>query len=126
MAGKLAPPVEPPRRFYDVVSTGQTADGMTVLLDGRPVKTPGGRALAAPGSALADMLAREWDAQATHIDMVAMRATRLAFTAIDFVPEARDGVAAVGAPSSVAAGRSQPRSKPAKKICHSRSTEVAS
>ena len=94
MAGKLAPPVEPPRRFYDVVSTGQTADGMTVLLDGRPVKTPGGRALAAPGSALADMLAREWDAQATQIDMVAMRATRLAFTAIDFVPEARDGVAA--------------------------------
>jgi chaperone required for assembly of F1-ATPase len=94
MAGKLAPPVELPRRFYEVVSTGQTIDGMTVLLDGRPVKTPGGRALATPVAALTDMLAREWDAQATHIDMVAMRATRLAFTAIDFVPDARDAVAA--------------------------------
>ena len=94
MAGKLAPPVELPRRFYGAVSTGRTADGTTVLLDGRPVKTPGGKTLTTPTSLLADMLAREWDAQATHIDMVRMRATRLAFTAIDFVPQARDAVAA--------------------------------
>jgi chaperone required for assembly of F1-ATPase len=94
MAGRLAPPVEPPRRFYKAVSAGQVADGFGVFLDGKPVKTPGGKALILPNPALADMLAKEWDAQATHIEMAKMRATRLAFTAIDFVGGSRDAVAA--------------------------------
>lgn len=94
MAGKLAPPVEPPRRFYKAVSTSQVADGTGVLLDGKPVRTPAAKALTLPNSKLADMLAREWDAQATHIEMAKMPATRLAFTAIDFVGGARDAVAA--------------------------------
>jgi chaperone required for assembly of F1-ATPase len=94
MAGKLAPPVEPPRRFYKAVSTRQVADGVGVFLDGKPVRTPAGKALTLPNSALADMLAREWDAQATHIEMAKMPATRLAFTAIDFMSGAQDAVAA--------------------------------
>ena len=94
MAGKLAPPVEPPRRFYKTVSTGEVVGGIGIFLDQKPVKTPAGKALTLPNSALADMLAREWDAQATHIEMATMPATRLAFTAIDFVGDARDGVAA--------------------------------
>jgi chaperone required for assembly of F1-ATPase len=94
MAGKLAPPVEPPRRFYKAVSTRQVSDGAGVFLDGKPVRTPVGKALTLPNSVLADMLAREWDAQATHIEMARMPATRLAFTAIDFVGGARDAVAA--------------------------------
>jgi chaperone required for assembly of F1-ATPase len=94
MAGKLAPPVEPPRRFYKAVSTREVSDGIGVFLDGKPVKTPVGKALTAPNSALADILAREWDAQATHIEIARMPATRLAFTAIDFVGDARDSVAA--------------------------------
>ncbi|MEI9889595.1 MAG: ATP12 family chaperone protein [Caulobacteraceae bacterium] len=94
MAGKLAPPVEPPRRFYKAVSTGEAPDGRAVLLDGRPIKTPAGKALVLPNAALADMLAKEWDAQATHIVMALMPATRLAFTAIDFVGAARDATAA--------------------------------
>jgi chaperone required for assembly of F1-ATPase len=94
MAGKLAPPVEPPRRFYKAVSSGQVADGFGVFLDGKPVRTPGGKALILPNPALADMLAKEWDAQATHIEMAKMRSTRLAFTAIDFVGGQRDAVAA--------------------------------
>jgi chaperone required for assembly of F1-ATPase len=94
MAGKLAPPVEPPRRFYKAVSTRQVTDGAGVFLDGKPVKTPAGKALTVPNSKLADMLAHEWDAQATHIEMAKMPATRLAFTAIDFVGDARDAVAA--------------------------------
>ena len=94
MAGKLAPPVEPPRRFYKAVSTGEVADGVGIFLDGKPVKTPVGKALTAPDPRLADMLASEWDAQATHIEMAKMPATRLAFTAIDFVGGARDAVAA--------------------------------
>ena len=94
MAGKLAPYVEPPKRFYKLVSTGQHLDGHEVFLDGKPVKTPAGGALILPNPALADMLAREWDAQATHIEMAKMPATRLAFTAIDFVGGARDATAA--------------------------------
>jgi chaperone required for assembly of F1-ATPase len=91
MVQKLAPAVDLPRRFYKAVAIG--AD-RTVLLDGKAVKTPGGRVLAVPTQALAALLAAEWDAQQTHIDMTAMAATRLAFTAIDFVGGARDAVAA--------------------------------
>jgi chaperone required for assembly of F1-ATPase len=93
---KLAPHVELPRRFYKVVTVGHAPDdgGMNVLLDGKPVRTPKGALLAAPTQALAQMLAAEWDAQATHIDMTAMAAVRLAFTALDFVPQARSAVAA--------------------------------
>jgi chaperone required for assembly of F1-ATPase len=94
MAGKLAPPVEPPRRFYKTVSVQPAAGGYGVLLDGKPVKTPAGNALVLPNGALAEMVAGEWDAQATHIEMAKMPAARLAFTAIDFVGGARDGTAA--------------------------------
>jgi chaperone required for assembly of F1-ATPase len=94
MAGKLAPPVELPRRFYKAVSTRQVSDEFAVLLDGRTVKTPAGKALILPNAAVADMLASEWDAQATHIVMARMPATRLAFTTIDYMSGARDAVAA--------------------------------
>jgi len=94
MAGKLAPYVEPPKRFYKTVSVQQGADGHGVFLDGKPIRTPAGGALILPNPALADMLAREWDAQATHIEMATTPATRLAFTAIDFVGGARDATAA--------------------------------
>src|ERR1700761_9038003 len=94
MAGKLAPPVEPPRRFYKAVSTGPAAGGFGILLDGKPAKTPAAKALTLPNPALAEMVAREWDAQATHIEMARMPATRLAFTTIDFMSGARDAVAA--------------------------------
>lgn len=94
MAGKLAPPVEPPRRFYKVVSTGQVSDRAHVLLDGKPIRTPAGKILVLPGPRMAELLAQEWDAQATHIEMARMPATRLAFTAADFVSGARDAVAA--------------------------------
>ena len=94
MAGRLAPPIELPRRFYKTVSTAPGKGGTAILLDGKPVRTPAARPLAAPTAALADMLAAEWDAQATRIEMTRMPAVRLAFTAIDFVPDARDGVAA--------------------------------
>ena len=94
MAGKLAPPVEPPKRFYKAVSVQPAADGHGACLDGKPIKTPAGAALILPNRALAEMVAGEWDAQATHIEMARMPATRLAFTAIDFVGGARDATAA--------------------------------
>ena len=53
-----------PKRFFKEVSVGETADGFAILLDGRPVKTPGKRPLVLPARAAAEILAAEWDAQA--------------------------------------------------------------
>ncbi len=94
MVQKLAPHVELPKRFYKTVSVAPNGAGFGVLLDGKPVKTPKGAGLIGPTKALADLLAAEWDAQTTHIDMTTMAAVRLAFTAIDFIPGARTAVAA--------------------------------
>ena len=94
MAGKLAPPVQLPKRFYKAVSSGPHPGGFGVFLDGKPVKTPAGTVMVLPHEALAQMLAGEWDAQTVHIEVARMPATRLAFTAIDFVGGARDATAA--------------------------------
>jgi chaperone required for assembly of F1-ATPase len=71
------------RRFYSEVAAAPVDGGFGVLLDGRPAKTPGGAPLTAPTLMLAELLAGEWDRQATQIDFAAMPATRLAWTAID-------------------------------------------
>ncbi len=92
---KLAPHFELPRRFYSDVSITPAGDepGLNILLDGKPVRTPKGAKLTAPTEALAEMLAADWDAQTTHIDMAAMWVVRLAYTAQDFISEARAAVA---------------------------------
>jgi chaperone required for assembly of F1-ATPase len=82
------------KRFYkrvDVTETGEGGD-VQILLDGKPVKTPARRALAAPTRPLADAIAAEWDAQKNVIDPARMPLTRLANAAIDAV---RDASAAV-------------------------------
>jgi chaperone required for assembly of F1-ATPase len=74
-------------RFYKDVSV-DAADGASlrrVLLDGKPVKTPGGAVLAVPYDALAHAIAEEWRAQGTHIRPETMMLTKLANTAIDRV-----------------------------------------
>lgn len=74
-----------PKRFYTAV-TVDAADGRhRVLLDGRPVRTPKRAFLALPSRPLADAVAAEWQAQATHIDPATMPLTRLANTALDGV-----------------------------------------
>jgi chaperone required for assembly of F1-ATPase len=65
-----------------------------VTLDGKPVRTPGRRALAAPDRALARAIAAEWDAQREVIDPAAMPLTRLANAIIDGVAEKPGPVAA--------------------------------
>ena len=52
-----------PRRFYKDVTIGASGDEFAILLDGRPVKTPGRRPLAVPTRAAAELLAREWQDQ---------------------------------------------------------------
>lgn len=74
-----------PKRFYAAVSVGETEGGFTVLLDGRPVRTPARGLLKVPTRALAEALAREWDAQATEIDPLSMPLTRLVNVALDRV-----------------------------------------
>jgi len=65
-----------------------------VLLDGRPVKTPARRTLAAPTRALAEALAAEWEAQRDVVDPAKMPLTRLANSIIDGVADAPAAVAA--------------------------------
>jgi chaperone required for assembly of F1-ATPase len=82
------------KRFYVNAEVRDTAEGFAVLLDGKPVRTPARRLLAAPNRALAETLAAEWNAQADVIDPGAMPLTRLANAIIDGVSAARGEVAA--------------------------------
>jgi chaperone required for assembly of F1-ATPase len=81
-----------PKRFYKEVSVGETEEGYSILLDGRPVKTPGKRVLALPTRAAADLVAQEWRDQAEVINPLKMPLTRLANTAIDGIAAEIDAV----------------------------------
>lgn len=70
------------KRFYKTAEA--TAEG-GIVLDGRPVRTPGRAALIAPTAALAEAIAVEWNAQSGTIDPRSMRFTGLANAAIDRV-----------------------------------------
>jgi chaperone required for assembly of F1-ATPase len=72
------------KRFYKAASVD---DNNAVLLDGKPVRTPARRILAAPNAAIAQALAAEWNAQAETIDPGTMPLTRLANVVIDAVAE---------------------------------------
>lgn len=79
------------KRFY---REAQADEGRAVLLDGKPVRTPARRTLAAPNAALAQALAAEWNAQAEVIDPARMPLTRLANAVIDAIAEYPAAVAA--------------------------------
>ena len=82
-----------PKKFYADAAPGPVDGGVGVLLDGRPVRTPAATELKLPTPALAQLIAAEWAAQAEHIVISDMPATRLAFTAIDRAPVAREAAA---------------------------------
>jgi chaperone required for assembly of F1-ATPase len=82
------------RRFYERAEVAEGEGGFGVLLDGRPVKTPARRALAAPTRALAAALAAEWEAQRDVVDPANMPLTRLANSILDGVADAPAAVAA--------------------------------
>jgi chaperone required for assembly of F1-ATPase len=75
----------PARRFYKTVSVTGTTAPFSVMLDGRPLRTPLKRALDLPTEALAEAVAAEWDMQTEKIDPHSMPLTRLANTALDRV-----------------------------------------
>ena len=81
------------KRFYDKAEIGESAAGFSILLDGKPVKTPARRALAAPARTLAAAIADEWNAQGETIEPARMPLTRLANSIIDGVADKPGAVA---------------------------------
>ena len=83
------------KRFYKEATAGAEAGegGFPVLLDGKPIRTPARRALAAPARALAQAMADEWNAQKEFIDPGHMPRTRLANAVIDAVAARPEPVA---------------------------------
>lgn len=73
------------KRFYKSAGFAETEGGFAVRLDGKPVKTPAGRALVVPSHALAEAMAAEWEAQETEVKPHSMPLTQLASTALDRV-----------------------------------------
>lgn len=75
-----------PKRFYQDVSVKDEPQGRaSLLLDGRPVRTPGKALLILPNREFAEAVAEEWRAQKSEIDPETMPLTRLANSVIDGV-----------------------------------------
>ncbi len=79
------------KRFYKTATTSPADGGFDVRLDGRPIRTPAGRALVVPSEALAAAIALEWIEQpeAGEIRPLEMPMMRLAATATDRVASQR-------------------------------------
>ena len=73
------------KRFYKDVTVMKSETGWSVLLDGRAIKTQGGRAQIVPSEALAGMLAAEWRDQGETIDPAGFRFRDMADYAIDVI-----------------------------------------
>jgi chaperone required for assembly of F1-ATPase len=75
------------KRFYENAAVVEEGGAFAVTLDGKPVRTPARRALAAPTRALAQAIADEWQAQKDVIDPAGMPLTRLVNSIVDGVAD---------------------------------------
>lgn len=82
-----------PKKFYESVTVAEAEGGYGVFLDGKPVRTPGRRALTLPTAAAAEIVADEFARQVDVINPAQMPATRIANTAIDGVADDPQAVA---------------------------------
>ena len=82
------------KRFYQRADIAEGEGEVGVVLDGKPVRTPGRRVLGTPTRALAQALADEWELQRDVIDPANMPLTRLANSIIDGVTDASAAVRA--------------------------------
>jgi chaperone required for assembly of F1-ATPase len=73
------------KRFYKSVSVEQAEGGFGVRLDGRAVKTVGGRPQLVPSEALAQAMAAEWAGQGEEIDTKVFLLRDMADYALDVV-----------------------------------------
>lgn len=82
------------KRFYKNVAVVETPQGFSLLLDGKPIKTPARRDLSLPTLALAEALAQEWHSQGSKIEPASMPLTRLVNTVVDGVGAHREEMVA--------------------------------
>jgi len=80
------------KRFYKQAAAAAQDGVFSILLDGRPVRTPNKSLLHLPSAALADAIAAEWAAQGDAIEPAAMPLTQLASTAIDRTGPQKDEI----------------------------------
>jgi chaperone required for assembly of F1-ATPase len=85
------------KRFYkDVTAAPEIlSGGYRILLDGRPVKTPGRVDLICPSQAIAEIVCGEWREQGEHIRPETMPATQFINTLVDKLPAQRAEITAM-------------------------------
>jgi chaperone required for assembly of F1-ATPase len=86
------------KRFYKRVSAEPEGDGLSIRLDGRPVRTPARALLVLPTASLGEAVVAEWRAQGEEIDPRTMPLTGLANAGIDRVAPDPAAFAAMLAP----------------------------
>ena len=82
------------KRFYETVYVGETDEGYSVRLDGKPIKTPAGGDFFVPTLQMGEAIATEWREQGAEIDPETMPLTRYANTVIDRVAVRHAAIAA--------------------------------
>ncbi len=80
------------KRFYKDAAVEKGEGGFRILLDGKPVRTPGGHMLAVPSHALAEVIAAEWRDQKNDIAPLTMPMLRMANTVLDGITANRSAV----------------------------------
>lgn len=80
------------KRFYTLVSISEGQEGFSILLDGKPVKTPAGKAVVCSVRKLADAMLAEWVAQTGEIKPETMPVTQYLVTTLDRPAGARDAI----------------------------------
>jgi chaperone required for assembly of F1-ATPase len=86
-------PGDKPKRFYAAVAVAPMNGAFGVTLDARTLRGPKGAEVLLPSRALAEMVAEEWASQGETLQLAAMHITRLANTALESVPQAREATA---------------------------------
>lgn len=69
------------RRFWSHANAARDGEGYHILLDGKPMRLPGGVVLRVGQAALAEAIAAEWQAAAENVAAAALPLTQLAATA---------------------------------------------
>ena len=78
------------KRFYKAVDIAPAESGFCVHLDGRPLKTPAKNLLWSDRRWVAELIAKEWDAQDEIIRPETMPVTRLVNVTLEVTPSNRD------------------------------------
>jgi len=81
------------KRFYTSAAAIKAEGGYHVALDGKPVRTPGGKTVLLQHRALAEALAGEWDSQKSEIDLSRMGLHQLVASALDRGKNEQDAIA---------------------------------